>query len=168
MEHHKDKIIVSSILAFISLFLLIDTYADFKTGVPLYHSITQTFVILISAVGIYWIWKNHLSFQSLLNQKKNKIQHLTIKNKELSAGIGTAIDRQFNLWDLTSTEKEIGFLLLKGCSLKDIALYRNTAQITVRQQSAKIYEKSKLSGRAELSAFFIEDFLIHNEQLNHS
>ncbi len=147
------------------MFLLIDTYADFKTGVPIYHSITQTFVIFISAVGIYWIWKSHLNFQKILSLKKNKIQHLTVKNNELSAGIGTAIDRQFNIWNLTSTEKEIGFLLLKGCSLKDIAAYRNTAQITVRQQSTKIYEKSKLSGRAELSAFFIEDFLVRDEHL---
>ena len=54
----------------------------------------------------------------------------------------------------------MAFLLLKGFSLKDIAELRRTHEKTVRAQAASIYAKSGLSGRSELSAFFLEDLLV--------
>jgi DNA-binding NarL/FixJ family response regulator len=50
-------------------------------------------------------------------------------------------------------------LLLKGLSHKEIANLRSTSEATIRQQAASIYQKSSLSGRAALSAFFLEDLL---------
>jgi hypothetical protein len=37
---------------------------------------------------------------------------------------------------------------------------RNTSEKTVRQQASAIYQKSNLSSRSELSAFFLEDLLV--------
>ena len=36
---------------------------------------------------------------------------------------------------------------------------RETSERTVRQQSLAVYRKAGLTGRAELSAFFLEDLL---------
>lgn len=36
---------------------------------------------------------------------------------------------------------------------------RRTSERTVRQQALSVYRKAKLAGRAELSAFFLEDLL---------
>ncbi|MGE3975871.1 MAG: helix-turn-helix transcriptional regulator, partial [Bdellovibrionales bacterium] len=49
---------------------------------------------------------------------------------------------------------------LKGLSLKEIAGVRNTTEKTARVQSTAIYSKAGLSGRSELSAFFLEDLLL--------
>ena len=54
---------------------------------------------------------------------------------------------------------QIAFLIIKGFSLKEIASLRGTSEKTVRDQSSKIYLKTNLSGRAELTAFFLEDLL---------
>jgi DNA-binding NarL/FixJ family response regulator len=48
---------------------------------------------------------------------------------------------------------------LKGLSLKDIALARGVSEKTVKQHNLTIYQKSGLAGRAELSAFFLQDLL---------
>jgi DNA-binding NarL/FixJ family response regulator len=66
---------------------------------------------------------------------------------------------QFTDWHLTPSEKEVALLLLKGLSFREIALLRNTAEKTVRQQASEIYQKSDVTGRHGLSAWFFEDFL---------
>ena len=80
--------------------------------------------------------------------------------RELLKGLSSAIDAQFERWQLTSAEREIALLLLKGLSHKEIAALRDTSERTIRQQAQSIYGKSNLSGRAALSAFFLEDLLL--------
>lgn len=79
------------------------------------------------------------------NQRKVEIEAL-----------GRAIEDQFRSWRLTAAEIDIAGLMLKGASLKEIALARDTSEATIRQQAQAVYRKSGLSGRAELSAYFLE------------
>ncbi|MDQ3565650.1 MAG: LuxR C-terminal-related transcriptional regulator [Pseudomonadota bacterium] len=84
--------------------------------------------------------------------------------RELLKGLGSAIDAQFDRWQLTAAEREIALLMLKGLSHKEIARARDTSERTIRQQAQAIYGKANLSGRAALSAFFLEDLLLPREQ----
>lgn len=79
--------------------------------------------------------------------------------RDALAGLADAIDRQFLRWGLTAAEREVALLLLKGLSHKEAANARGTSERTVRQQSLTIYKKAGVTGRAELSAFFLEDLL---------
>ena len=74
-------------------------------------------------------------------------------------GLGQAIETQFNRWNLTEAEREVALLLLKGLSHKEIATVRAVSERTVREQSRSVYTKAGLTGRAALSAFFLEDLL---------
>lgn len=82
-----------------------------------------------------------------------------LRAEQLREGISTEIDLRMDDWGFSAAEKEIGLLLLKGCPLREVADLRGTSERTVRSQSLAIYEKAKVSGRAELSAYFLEDFL---------
>jgi DNA-binding NarL/FixJ family response regulator len=84
--------------------------------------------------------------------------------QEALRGLGEAIDRQFMRWGLTAAEREVGLLMLKGLSHKEVAAARSTTEITIRQQALSIYRKSGLRNRSELSAFFLEDLLLPAEQ----
>ena len=84
--------------------------------------------------------------------------------RELLKGLSSAIDAQFERWQLTPAEREIALLLLKGLSHKEISTLRDTSERTIRQQAQSIYAKSSLSGRAALSAFFLEDMLLPHTQ----
>lgn len=74
-------------------------------------------------------------------------------------GLGDAIEAQFTRWNLTDAEREVALLLLKGLSLKEIASVRVTAERTIRAQAQSVYAKAGVTGRAALSAFFLEDLL---------
>jgi DNA-binding CsgD family transcriptional regulator len=83
--------------------------------------------------------------------------------KDLLQGLGSAIDQQFDRWNLTPAEKDVALLLLKGFSHKEIAHLRSRGERTVRQQALAVYRKSKLSGRASLAAYFLEDLLLPSD-----
>jgi DNA-binding CsgD family transcriptional regulator len=77
------------------------------------------------------------------------------RRREIEA-LGQAIEDQFLAWRLTTAECDVAGLMLKGMSLKEIAIARDTSEATIRQQAQAIYRKSGLSGRAELAAYFLE------------
>lgn len=82
------------------------------------------------------------------------------------ADVHNHIEREFDQWNLTSAEREIAVLLLKGLRLKDIAEARGTSERTVRQQAQAVYKKANLDGRFELAAYFIEDVMQSMETNN--
>ena len=59
------------------------------------------------------------------------------------AGLKAGMDRQFQAWGMTAAEREVGLLILKGLSHKEIAALRATTEATVRQQAQAIYRKAR-------------------------
>ena len=86
-------------------------------------------------------------------------QRWRAESRALLNGLGEAIEVQFSRWNFTDAEREVALLLLKGLSTKEIAAVRATSERTIRAQAASLYSKAGLSGRAALSAFFLEDLL---------
>lgn len=80
------------------------------------------------------------------------------------AGLGQAIDRQFEAWGLTPTEREIALLLLKGYGHKQIAGMTGRGERTVRQHAVSVYQKGGVGGRAELAAFFLQDLMLPGDR----
>ena len=80
--------------------------------------------------------------------------------QDLLNGLGAALDSQFERWQLSPAEKEVALLLLKGLSHKELAEVRSITEATARQQARAVYKKAGLSGRSDLSAFFLEDLLL--------
>lgn len=80
--------------------------------------------------------------------------------EQVLEGLGRAIDGQFDAWGLTPSEREVALMLLKGHSHKAIARATDRSAQTVRQHATAVYAKADLAGRAELSAFFLEDLML--------
>ena len=85
------------------------------------------------------------------------------QSRRFISGLGRAIESQFDAWALTPAEADIASLLLKGATLREIAVLRRTAESTIRQQAQGVYRKSGLASRAELSAYFLEDLFSLSE-----
>jgi len=92
-------------------------------------------------------------------------QRWRAESRSLLNGLGAAIETQFSRWNFTEAEREVALLLLKGLSTKEAAAVRAVSERTVREQARSIYSKSGLTGRASLSAFFLEDLLAPIEGL---
>ena len=82
------------------------------------------------------------------------------------AGLKVGMDKQFHEWDMTAAEREIGLLMLKGLSHKEIAALRATTEATVRQQAQSIYRKANLPGKTAFSAYFLEDLFAPEDAID--
>ena len=114
----------------------------------------------------FLVYKNKLALIRDLDVARIQGRQWRDETRALLKGLGEAIDRQFLTWKLTEAEREVGLLILKGLSLKEIAATRVTSERTIRAQARSIYAKAGLSGRAALSAFFLEDLLAPIERVN--
>lgn len=119
---------------------------------------------LIGALGIIGALLAILLGQRWINRRRREeLQNsLDFAEGELErklVGAADHINTEFANWKLTESENEIGWLLLKGLSFKEIAEARGTSERTVRQQARAIYAKSGLSSRSDLAAYFFEDFV---------
>lgn len=164
---NKERRFISSILAIITIITLLDLISDYQEGTEWWHLVAEGIVALASASGIFYLLRDTFSLKHSLEEQQKTNAELKIENdrwreqsKKFLEGLSVAIDQQLTEWKLTSSEKEVAFLLLKGLSLKEIATARNTSEKTARAQSTAIYSKAGVSGRSELSAFFLEDLLV--------
>lgn len=136
-----------------------------------WHISIEAIVAIISLIGVFYLIRGRFTLQRNLKQERQVSSELQVeaqKWKQVSEkyvkGLSVEIENQLDRWDLTEAEKEVSFLLLKGLSNKEIAEVRGTSTQTVRSQTNAIYSKSRLSGRSELSAFFLEDLLLPQQQ----
>jgi DNA-binding NarL/FixJ family response regulator len=152
----------AAIFLFTIIALLIgwDVVADYRASANFSHMAIEVVVMSVAASGIVLLWLTLRRARSDLAQALVENEQWCRDNRELLQGLGTAIHKQFALWRLTKAEAEVGLFILKGLSHKEIAQVRQTSERTIREQARALYRKSGLSGRAELSAFFLEDLLL--------
>ena len=149
-----------------AVLVLMDLVNDYQSGSTGSHLILEGILLAFSG-GIFVIGVSQLTrarqevtvLKGDLDRVHQEKEQWQKETHQLLAGLSQKIEGQFTQWDLTPAEKEVGFLLLKGLSLKEIADVRNTKLKTVQQQSQSIYQKTKLASRSELAAFFLEDLL---------
>lgn len=167
MLNKKERLISTILFLTISIFLVFDIYEDFAEGADFEHVLGEAVVMILGLLGTVALW-----FQWLFTKKENKkinadiqqikadLQNYKDKTKDLSKGLSDKIIEQFEQWSFTKSEIDISLLLLKGLSIKEIAQIRSTSEKTIKQHCTNLYHKSNLSGRSELSAFFLEDILV--------
>ena len=155
------------------LFLLIlivigsDLMQDWASGVSPLHVMGELVVLLAAAAGVgsLWVRSRRLRRETAalgvhLREATADAERWRAEAEALLRGLGEAVSGQFDRWLLTAAEQEVALLLIKGLSHKEVAQVRGTSERTVRQQALGIYKKARVSGRAELSAFFLEDLLL--------
>jgi DNA-binding CsgD family transcriptional regulator len=153
-------------LAAIGLFAMVvvligwDLFVDYGEGASIWHLSFESFIFLVAVSGVILMWRQLDRTRTDLVEALVEAEQWKQESSELIEGLGVAIERQFERWQLTNAEAEVGLFLLKGLSHKEIADFRQTSERTVREQSRALYRKSGLSGRSSLSAFFLEDLLL--------
>jgi DNA-binding CsgD family transcriptional regulator len=150
----------------VALFLGLEISEEPMTPVEMVIELLKIIPGVLVGVGVILLFKLHFhqrdeQLQLLRDLEVARIegQRWRSESHTLLAGLGEAIDGQFSRWNLTDAEREVALLLLKGLSLKEIATIRTTAERTIRAQARAVYSKAGLTGRAALSAFFLEDLL---------
>ena len=167
----RDAIVISLSIITIGVIGFYDIYEDWAEGVSLGHLYFESLINVLELVAGAYL------FLRIVRSKSRTIQEIRAEFQEarksatdyknqvdkFREGITGAIGEQFKVWKLTPAEEEICLLLLKGFSLQEIAELRQTSERTIRQQASNMYKKTGISGRAQLSAFFLEDMLVMKE-----
>lgn len=151
----------------IGVSVVVDLGADLRLGVSALHVGAECFALVLALGGtVATAWqlrKAHLANQHLLLDLEGTRADVTRWRTDVEVllrGLGAAIDLRFEEWGLSSAEREVALLILKGLSYKDVASARSTSERTVRHQAVAVYRKAGVAGRAEMAAFFLEDLLV--------
>lgn len=164
-----SRVIASFVVLFAVIAILIgcDILADYRSGTEPGHVLLEGFIMALALAGMVIMALQfraiHLRARQLtadLEVARREAQRFREEARDALRGLGEAIDHQFARWSLSPAEREVGLLLLKGLSHKEISEVRSTSETTIRQQALALYRKSGLRSRAELSAFFLEDLLL--------
>jgi DNA-binding CsgD family transcriptional regulator len=125
--------------------------------------LTEKLILVLAMAAVAWTVYGLIDLRDSQEAMNNNMARAVAqgdawraqRRSEIEA-LGQAIEEQFLQWRLTGAEVDVAGLMLKGMSLKEIAIARDTSEATIRQQAQAIYRKSGLSGRAELAAYFLE------------
>lgn len=165
MRYSKESVLM------VVLFLVVsasgfDLYMDLSHGASFSHIAKEAVIVVLASLAVSWILLEQRQQNKEIKLLKQELagvdkSHAVMSNyvQSMRKQLSGVIAKQFADWQLTASEKEIGWLLLKGLSLKEIAVLRDTLEKTVRQQASSIYKKAGVSGRHAFSAWFIEDLL---------
>lgn len=143
----------------IAMLIALDLLLDSRDGVGWLHVFLEGGVLLAALAGLVAMLRRFGRVTMDLAHARGDAERWRAEHQTLLQGLSEAIRSQFEAWKLTEAEAEIGFLLLKGLSHQEIAGVRGTSERTAREQARALYRKAGLSGRNELSAFFLEDLL---------
>ncbi len=155
------------VLTLVAVLVATDLLLDDRAGAGLPHLLVEGVLATVSAGGAIWLWvglwkarRSVVALERDIDAARAEATRWRTEAQEALAGLGASIGVQFDRWSLTDAERQVALLLLKGLSHREVAGVRSTSERTVRQQAHEVYRKAGLSGRSELSAFFLEDLLV--------
>lgn len=161
MLYLKDKIISLALVLIIAL-KVSDLFVDYNQNVQLSHLVVELVLIIIAGTLFIFIardlGKRTRALRKLRNENESAIRQIREQSAQISNAKNAffiAVEKEFSLWGLTATEKEVALLLLKGFSPDEIATLRNTSTKTIRNHASSIYHKSECKNRYELAAYFL-------------
>lgn len=142
---------------------VVDLWLDQPSNWLTFHVVFELMMIagalvFMTALWLGW-WRARGEAQQLrksLEARRAERDAWKANAEKALEGLASAIDRQFDAWQLTPAEREVALLLLKGYSHKHVAAETARSERTVRQHATSVYEKAGLSSRAELAAFFLD------------
>jgi DNA-binding CsgD family transcriptional regulator len=163
----RIPLLVAGLLVLIAVFGIVDLALDAPRTWRQLHGIVEIIFIALCLGSAYALGRAWQRSEGSLRRTRQALEaHQAdrdawkLRAESLLRGLGAAIDEQLDAWRLSPDEKETALLLLKGFSHKEVAQLSERSERTVRQHAVSVYRKSGLAGRAELSAFFLEDLLL--------
>lgn len=149
---------------------IVDLYLDAPESWLSFHVLFETAVVGTSLGLAVYLLAGWRGTARSLERTRRELEERRVERdawrdraRKLLQGLGREIDRQFEEWELTPSEKEVALLLIKGYSHKKIAAMTDRSERTARQHAGSVYSKAGLSGRHELAAYFLEDLMLPRE-----
>lgn len=133
-------------------FFVLDSLMELATDTSKSHALMELPVAIALCVGT---WFTVLELRRLLRRSGQQDRALAL----VRGAFLQVVERKFDLWRLTPSEREVAWLSLKGVELAGIAELRGSAAGTVRAQLARVYGKSGVTSRAQFASLFMDQLM---------
>ncbi len=170
MDDRQQIRILIVVLSLLSVGTVMDLFFDQPDTLLSLHVVLEISLATFGLCAVAFFWQRYRRAGRDLQrtraeavQREKERDEWRARTETFITGLGNEINRQFLDWQLSPTERETALMLLKGLELKSIADLQGKSERTVRQHASAVYRKAGLGGRAELSAFFLEDLLLPAE-----
>ncbi|MCA8978235.1 MAG: hypothetical protein KDC98_26140 [Planctomycetes bacterium] len=172
-SERRRILFIAAVLGAVAGLAAVDLVGDLREGTSLVHALVEGLIVLAGGAGLAVLLRRLFELRRIgldaqaeaallvqeLECSRAESERWRAEARDLLAGLGELIDKQFGRWGLTTAEREVALLLLKGLSHKEVASTRAVSEATARQQAAAVYRKAGVAGRHDLAAFFLEDLL---------
>lgn len=152
----KRILVFAIILQVVSLVLLV------------YQTLSTSF--FLSLPGLTWQQREILELLAILGIVAGSTVTLLMlrmverRNQRVEEQLAVAagmfqefVQEKYREWGLSSSERDVATLIIKGFSIAEIAAIRNTSIGTIKSQNTAIYRKSGLSGKSQFISYFLEE-----------
>lgn len=116
----------------------------------LFDTILELFIYALLASAVVVLFLEIKKMRRQVDDLENRVELASEAFRDMLQGY-------FDKWALSGSEREVVLLLLKGCTIAEIAEVRGTAEGTVKAQTNAIYRKSGFANKTQLLSGFIED-----------
>ena len=151
----RRRIVELAALAVAIVFFAYDLAADAllegEFGSP--HFIIELIVFVGISVALVLGARDLRSLRARLVRESRRV-------RAFAGELAETIDEQMDEWRMTRSEKEVGWLIIKGYRFSEIAEARGVKESTARLQATSLYAKAGVSGRAEFVAEIIQPLFL--------
>ena len=117
------------------------------------HEVIAIVTLFGFIIGGLLIWRgNHL-----ILQRHKEVERLL---RSAQGEFFEMLNLQFDRWGLSTAERDVALLTVKGLSVSEIAELRSTSQGTIKSQNNSIYRKAKVKSRTQLLGALIDELLV--------
>ena len=131
--------------------LVADTLFEDEFGSP--HFVIELIVFVGVSMALVFSVRDLRRLRARLSREEQR-------NLWLSSALAESINDQMGEWQLTRSEKDVAWLIIKGYRFSEIAQTRGVKESTPRLQATSVYAKAGVSGRAEFVAEIFQPLLL--------
>ncbi len=160
-------LLLPAVFLLITLGAALDLFLDRPDRLLTFH-VSFEIALACSSLGVAtylaWGWYRAQgrvrALRSAVDERRAERDAWRARAGRVLEGLAEAMNAQFTAWSLTPAERETAVMLLKGYSHKRIGKLTDRSERTARQHAVAVYRKANVANRSELSAFFLEDLLL--------
>ena len=150
-------------MAFFSFDVVADIVEHVLGNVP--YNARELFHLIFEMLAVVGLGYALLTLRVYLRLIQSEAERSRETIHMLRGNFDEVLRDKFEDWGLTTAERDVTLLIIRGLSVADIAAARNTAPGTIKAQSTSIFRKIGVGSKTELMSTIIDEFLSSDQTL---
>jgi DNA-binding CsgD family transcriptional regulator len=144
-------------MAFFSFDVVADIVEHVLGNVP--YNAGELFHLIFEMLAVVGLGYAVITLRAYLRVIQSEAERSRETIHMLRGNFDEVLRDKFEDWGLTTAERDVTLLIIRGLSVADIAAARNTAPGTIKAQSTSIFRKIGVGSKTELMSAIIDEFL---------